>query len=294
MAPQPATIQPWIIHVNNPWFSQDLFEVVSDPQSKASTSLSTAALACMVQLYSYGSVWNYSKFLNGCQFSSACPWRVGTCQWRVDGDRRLSYWLDLLGAIRKIERRLNCVNVPSAFSQWEKRRNPSSTWNYVSTRRQQNTLQLPTIKKFHGSQSPVYSKFLNGCQSGSACPWRVGTCRWRVDEDRRLSYWLDLLGAIRKIEGRLNCVNVRSAFSQWERRWNPSSTWNYVSTRKQQNTLQLTTIKKFAVPPNILSASATSRITWSDWPDFHFRALFGWTKKYVTPVFHDQNKVPRK
>ena len=89
-----------------------------------------------------------------------------------------------------------------------------------------------------------YSKFLNGCQSGSACPWRVGTCQWRVDGDRRLSYWLDLLGAIRKIERRLNCVNVRSAFSQWERRWNPSSTWNYVSTRKQQNTLQLTTIKK--------------------------------------------------
>ena len=46
------------IHVNNPWFSQDLFEVVSDPQSKASTSLSAAAFACMVQLYSYGSVWN--------------------------------------------------------------------------------------------------------------------------------------------------------------------------------------------------------------------------------------------
>ena len=92
-------------------------------------------------------IW-YSKFLNGCQSGSACPWRVGTCQWRVDGDRRLSYWLDLLGAIRKIERRLNCVNVRSAFNQWEKRRNPSSTWNYVSTRKQQNTLQLPTIKKF--------------------------------------------------------------------------------------------------------------------------------------------------
>ena len=58
VAPQPATIQPWIIHVNNPSFSQDLFEVVSDPQSKASTSLSAAAFACVVQLYSYGSVWN--------------------------------------------------------------------------------------------------------------------------------------------------------------------------------------------------------------------------------------------
>ena len=27
--------------------------------------------------------------------------------------------------------------------------------------------------------------------------------------------------------------------------------------------------------PNILSASATSRITRRDWPNFHFRALFG-------------------
>ena len=29
------------------------------------------------------------------------------------------------------------------------------------------------------------------------------------------------------------------------------------------------------LPPNILSASATSRITRCDWPNFHFRALFG-------------------
>ena len=98
-------------------------------------------------------------------------------------------------------------------------------------------------------KTSIYSKFLNGCQSGSACPWRVGTCQWRVDGDRRLSYWLDLLGVIRKIERWLTCANVRSGFSQWERRWNPSSTWNYVSTRKQQSTLQLTTIKKFAVSP---------------------------------------------
>ena len=44
------------------------------------------------------------------------------------------------------------------------------------------------------------------------------------------------------------------------------------------------------LPPNILSASATSRITRCDWPNFHFRALFGLTKKCVTPVFHDQTK----
>ena len=29
------------------------------------------------------------------------------------------------------------------------------------------------------------------------------------------------------------------------------------------------------LPLNILSASATSRITRCDWPNFHFRALFG-------------------
>ena len=102
----------------------------------------------------------------------------------------------------------------------------------------------------------VYSKFLNSCQSGSTCPWCVGTCRWRVDGDRRLSYWLHLLGAIRKIERRLNCVNIRSAFSQWEKRRNPSSTWYYVSTRKQQNTLQLPTIKKFAVNRRLLEFTA--------------------------------------
>ena len=38
-----------LIHVNNPLYSQDLFEVVLDPQSKASTSLS-AAFACILQL----------------------------------------------------------------------------------------------------------------------------------------------------------------------------------------------------------------------------------------------------
>ena len=106
---------------------------------------------------------------------------------------------------------------------------------------------LMYLLKFDFEPVHDYSKFLNGCHSGSACPWRVGTCQWRVDGDRRLSYWMDLLGVIRKIERRLNYVNVRSGFSQWERRWNPSSTWNYVSTRKQQNTLQLTTIKKFAI-----------------------------------------------
>ena len=73
------------------------------------------------------------------------------------------------------------------------------------------------------------------------------TCWWRVDGDRCLSYWLNFVAAILKIERRLDCINVRPKFSQWERRWSPSSTWNYVSTRKQQNTLQLTTFKKIAV-----------------------------------------------
>ena len=35
----------------------------------------------------------------------------------VDGDRRLSHWLDFLAAIRKIGRWLKCVNVRSALSQ---------------------------------------------------------------------------------------------------------------------------------------------------------------------------------
>ena len=89
----------------------------------------------------------YSYFHIGCQFGSASPWRVSMCRWRVDGDRRLSYWLNFVAAVRKIERRLDCVNARPMFSQWERRRSPSSTWNYVSTRKQQNTLQLPTIKK---------------------------------------------------------------------------------------------------------------------------------------------------
>ena len=78
-------------------------------------------------------------------------------------------------------------------------------------------------------------------------PWRVGTCRWRVNAAHRLSYWLNFYAAVRKIERRLDCVNVRPTFRQWERIWSPSSTWNFVSICKQQNTLQLTTIKKIAV-----------------------------------------------
>ena len=93
-----------------------------------------------------------------------------------------------------------------------------------------------------------YSYFHIGSQFCSACLWRVGTCRWRVDRDRRLFYWLNFVTTVQKIERRLGCVNVRpSLLSQWERGWSPSSTWNYVSTRKQQNTLQLTTITKIAV-----------------------------------------------
>ena len=104
-------------------------------------------------------------------------------------------------------------------------------------------LQLVTMEcqKLHMVDSLIGSQFI------SASPWRVGTCRWRVDGDRRLSNWLSFAAAVRKIEGRLDCVNVRPTLSQWQRRRSPSSTWNYVSTRKQQNTLQLTTIEKIAV-----------------------------------------------
>ena len=86
----------------------------------------------------------------------------------------------------------------------------------------------------------VYSYFDIGSQSGSASPWRIGTCPWRDDGDRRLS-------AVRKMERRLGHVNVRPTLRQWEGRWSPSSTYNYVLTLKQQNTLQLTTIMKIAV-----------------------------------------------
>ena len=185
-------------------------------------------LKTAVQLFSY---W-YSTFLNGCQSGSACPWRVDTCQWRVDGDRRLSYWLDLLGVIRKIERRLNCVDVRSGFSQWERRWNPSSTWNYVSTRKQQNTLQLTTIKKF----AVVSSTVLLHDVSARAGDMSMGIAVFPTG-------WVLLL-PFEKLSD--NCVNVRPTLSQWEKRWFPSSTWNYVSTRKQQNTPQLTTIKKIA------------------------------------------------
>ena len=97
-----------------------------------------------------------------------------------------------------------------------------------------------------------YSYYHIGSQFCSACRWYVGTCRWRVDGDCRLFYWLNSVTAVRKIERRLGWVNVRPTFSQWERRWSPSSTWNYVSTCKQQNTLQLTTITKIAVPLQML------------------------------------------
>ena len=92
-----------------------------------------------------------------------------------------------------------------------------------------------------------YSSFHIGSQFCSACPWRIGTTRWRVDGDRLLFYWLNFVIAVRKIGRRLGCVNVRPTFSQWEREWSPSSTWNYVSTGKQQSILQLTTITKIAV-----------------------------------------------
>ena len=65
------------------------------------------------------------------------------------------------------------------------------------------------------------------------------TCRhvWsRVDDDRRPSYSLNFVDAVRKIERLLDCVNVRPTFSQLP-----------VAPRKQQNTLQLTTIMEIAV-----------------------------------------------
>ena len=92
-----------------------------------------------------------------------------------------------------------------------------------------------------------YSCFDIGSQFGSASPWRVCTCQSRVDRDRQLSCWLNYVSAIRKIEQRLDCINVRTVLSQWQRKWSLPSTCNYVSTHKQQNTLQLTSIMKVAV-----------------------------------------------
>ena len=51
----------------------------------------------------------------------------------------------------------------------------------------------------------------------------------------------------------------------------PKSSELWTEYRKQRNSW-LTVAR---LPPNILSASATTRITRCDWPDFHFRALFG-------------------
>ena len=66
-----------------------------------------------------------------------------------------------------------------------------------------------------------------------------------IDGDRRLSHCLSFAAVVRKIVRRLEIASP--TLSQWERRWSPSSTWNFVSTRKRQNTLHLTTIKKIAV-----------------------------------------------
>ena len=72
-------------------------------------------------------------------------------------------------------------------------------------------------------------------------PWRVGRYQWRVNRDGRLSYWLNYVVAIRRIKRWLDCVNVRTVFSQWQRKWSSPSMCNYLSTHKQQNALQLTT-----------------------------------------------------
>ena len=62
--------------------------------------------------------------------------------------------------------------------------------------------------------------------------------------------WLDCLAAFWKIGRWLDCINIRSAFSQQERRSHPLNMSNFVSTHKQQNTPQLTTIMKIAVCVN--------------------------------------------
>ena len=42
-----------------------------------------------------------------------------------------------------------------------------------------------------------YSYFHIGSQFGSASLWRVGTCRWCVDGDCRLSHWLSFAASVR-------------------------------------------------------------------------------------------------
>ena len=116
----------------------------------------------------------------------------------------------------------------------------------------------------------IYSYFQIGSQFGSASPWCVDICRWRVDGDCRLSYWLNFAVAVRRIEWWLDCMNIRPALSQWERRWSLSSMWNYVSTRKQQNTLQLTTIKKIAVTQKETLAVVMAAEHWAPaWSNRH-------------------------
>ena len=68
---------------------------------------------------------------------------------------------------------------------------------------------------------------------------------------RRLFNWLNSVAAIRKIERRLDFVNVRSPGSikvqPMIKKVIPSNACNYVSTRKQQSTLQLTTISTMKI-----------------------------------------------
>ena len=98
------------------------------------------------------------------------------------------------------------------------------------------------------------------------------TCQWRINGDCRLSYWLSFAAAVRRMERQLGCVNVRPTLSQWEGRWSPSSTWNYVSTRKQQSTLQLTPIMKIAV---ILASDWLIRLSnFENAVEMHFEPAF--------------------
>ena len=80
----------------------------------------------------------------------------------------------------------------------------------------------------------TYSYFYIGSQFDGASPWLDGTCRWHVDGDRRLSYWLNFVAVVQK--SRATVRLRRPTFSQWKIRWSPSSTCNYVSTRQLQNT----------------------------------------------------------
>ena len=89
----------------------------------------------------------------------------------------------------------------------------------------------------------LYGFFHIGCQFGSASPWRVGTCRWESPSFLLAEFWCCRSKNRETVRLRQRLTNVQPM----RKTLISSSTWNYVLTRKQQNTLQLTTIKKIAV-----------------------------------------------